>query len=184
MRIEKKEFNKKFSNKIINNKINKKAALELSFGTIFSIILIVFFIFIAIIVINSFLDVQDCAKLGIFLDSFRSDITKSWNSQYDKHTFKSSLPGKLDYVCIANLSQPLEGKFKEVGKDLEFFEGKKANLFFVPRAKACEIPYHYIDHLDNEKIVSVNNPNCFPVENGNIILNVEKGLNDRFVNIR
>jgi len=50
--------------------------LGMSFGVIFSIILIVFFIVVAGIVINSFLKTGDCAKMGIFLDRFGSDVKK------------------------------------------------------------------------------------------------------------
>ncbi|MEK6872877.1 MAG: hypothetical protein AABW90_02610 [Nanoarchaeota archaeon] len=171
----------------INNilpKSKRSQVLGLSFESIFSIILIVFFIVIAIIVINAFLKTQRCAKIGIFIDGFKSDVEKSWNSQYDKHTFKGDLPGSINYVCFANLSRASFGEFRGIGKELNLFEGKKANMFFWPTGKACEMPYHYIAHLDNEKITKTRNPNCFAVKEGEAIFEIEKGLNDRFVNLK
>ncbi len=168
-------------NNLFNNK-NAQQILGLSFGVIFSIILIVFFIVVAGIVINSFLKVQNCARLGIFIKGFGSDIKNSWNSEYTEHEFKGNLPSSIDYVCFANLTESFSGEFKEIGRELSLFEGKKANMFFYPASKACEMPYHYINHLDSD-IVKTKNPNCFPVYKGEINLKIKKGLSDRFVGV-
>ena len=167
------------------NKLDKRGQiLGLSFETIFSIILIVFFILIAIIVINAFLKTQKCAEIGIFIDEINSDVKRSWNSQYDKHIFKGDLPGSIDYVCFANLSQSAVGSFRNIGRELTLFEGKKANMFFYPTGKSCEMPYHYVAHLDNERITKNKNPNCFEVIDGEVRFEIEKGLSDRFVSLR
>jgi len=167
-------------------KISKKGqeTLGISFGVIFSIILIVFFIIIAFIVIRSFLKVGDCAEMGIFVDKFNSDIKKTWNSQFDAHVFKGNLPSSLEYVCFANLSKSSRGEFELIGYDLGLFEGKNANMFFYPTSKACEMPYNNVPNLDLDEITRLKNPNCFPIQGGRININVEKGLNDRFVKIR
>ncbi len=169
----------------MKKRIDKKAQqiLGLSFGVIFSIILIVFFIAIVGIVIKSFLQTGDCAKLGIFTDSFKSDVRKSWNSQYDKHAFNGRLPSGIDYICFANLSAPVKGGFEDIGYDLGLFVGRRANTFFYPTTKACENPYNQIDHLDIEGMTKRNNPNCISVVRGKVELQVEKELNDRFVNV-
>ena len=101
---------------------NKKGqeVLGLSFGIIFSIILIVFFIVIAGIVIKSFLGAQDCARLGIFIDRLEKDVDKSWNSPSDSHTFKGDLPSKIDYICFGNLTEASKGEFKDIGYELGF----------------------------------------------------------------
>jgi hypothetical protein len=157
--------------------------LGIGFGVIFSIILIVFFIVVAGIVIKSFLDIKKCAELGIFVDRFGSEVKKTWNSQSYKGPFKSNLPGSIDYVCFANLSNSIIGEFEEEGYDIALYEGRKANTFFYPTNKACEMPFNKIDHLDVERITRVNNPNCVPVVKNKIDLEIEKGLNDRFVNV-
>ena len=162
---------------------NGQYILGMSFGVIFSIILIVFFVVIAGIVINAFLKTGDCAKMGIFLDRFSSDVKKTWNSQFDSHTFKGNLPSGIDYVCFANLSQSNRGEFEDIGFDLGLYEGRKANIFFYPTSKACEMPHNFVNHLDLEKITRLKNPNCVEVQKGKITINLEKGLNDRFVNV-
>ncbi len=157
--------------------------LGIGFGVIFSIILIVFFIVIAGIVIKSFLDTKRCAELGIFVDRFGSEVKKTWNSQSYKGQFKSNLPGSIDYVCFANLSNSISGEFGDEGYDIALYEGRKANTFFYPTNKACEMPFNQINHLDLERITRVNNPNCVPIVKSRIVLEIEKGLNDRFVNV-
>lgn len=157
--------------------------LGIGFGVIFSIILIVFFIIVAGIVIKSFLDTQKCAELGIFVDRFEGDVKKTWNSQSFRGQFKGNLPGAIDYVCFANLSNSITGEFEIQGYDLGLYEGKIANTFFYPTNKACEMPYVQIDHLDVDRITEVDNPNCVPVVDGKIIIDIEKGLNDRLVNV-
>ena len=184
----KKRINKKNSNFIINllkfQKSKKgQETLGISFGVIFSIILIIFFIVIAFIVIKSFLRTQDCAQIGIFIDKFEADVKRTWNSQFDTHTFKGNLPGSIDYVCFANLTRDVRGEYEQIGFDIGLFEGKEANTFFYPIGKTCEIPYKNIPHLDIEKIAGLKNPNCIPVQSGRIDIVLRKDLNDRFVDI-
>ncbi len=158
--------------------------LGISFGVIFSIILIVFFIVVAGIVIKSFLDTKKCAELGIFIDRFDSEVKKTWNSQSFSGEFKGNLPGSISYVCFGNLSNSIKGKFEKQGYDISLYEGRIANTFFYPVNKACEMPFNQINHLDIERITKINNPNCVLIDNGRIKINIEKNLNDRLVNIK
>jgi len=157
--------------------------LGIGFGVIFSIILIVFFLVVAGIVIKSFLDTKKCAELGIFKDRFESEIKKTWNSQTYKGPFNANLPGSIEYVCFSNLSRTITGAFEEEGYDIALYEGRRANTFFYPTNKACEMPFSQTNHLDVEKITKIHNPNCVPVIKGKIVLEIEKGLNDRFVSV-
>lgn len=169
--------------RVVPKSKRSQETLGIGFGVIFSIILIVFFIVVAGIVIKSFLDTQKCAELGIFVDRFDSEVKKTWNSQSYKGPFKGILPGSIDYVCFANLSNSIVGQFEEEGHDISLYEGRRANTFFYPTNKACEMPFNQINHIDLERITKTNNPNCVPVADGKIVLDLEKGLTDRFVNI-
>jgi len=164
---------------------NKKGqgVMGLSFGVIFSIFLIIFFVIIAFIVINSFLKTQKCAQIGIFKDDFQNEIKKAWNSPKQISTFKGRLPSNLDYVCFANLSQQIKGIYNEIGEDISIYEGENANMFLHPIEKTCDIPYHNIRYLDMETIISSRNPYCIEVEKGNIDIEIQKELGDRFVRI-
>ena len=57
---------------------DKSGQMKLSFGMIFSIILIVAFVTFAVYAIITFLGVQEIAKVAIFRDNLQEDINKIW----------------------------------------------------------------------------------------------------------
>tara|TARA_Y100000310_G_C20599264_1_gene772133 strand:- start:172 stop:684 length:513 start_codon:yes stop_codon:yes gene_type:complete len=167
--------------KIVKNK--KASILGLSFGTIFSIILIIFFFIIAFFVIRAFLGTQKCAQVGIFSDDFKNEIKKAWNSPKQVSTFKGRLPSSLTHVCFADFSKPFRGEYEEIWNVINIYDGENANTFLYPIEKTCDMPYHDINHLDMENIISDKNPYCIVVESGNIDIEIQKELGDRFVRV-
>lgn len=166
-----------------NNK--SQSVFGMSFGMIFSIILIVFFIAVAFIAIKSFLETQRCAQIGIFKDNFQTEITKTWNSQKAEFEIKARLPIQIKYVCFADLSKPVTatGSAGNIGRELGIYQGYIANMFLYPVEPACEMVYHEIDHLDIDKIISVKNPYCIAVDDGNINIKVQKDFDDKLVSL-
>jgi|APSaa5957512622_1039677.scaffolds.fasta_scaffold110707_2 hypothetical protein len=162
---------------------NKKAqgVFGLSFSVIFSIFLIIFFVIIAFIVIKSFLGTQKCAQVALFKDDFQNEIKKAWNSPLQISTFKGRLPSKIEYVCFANFSKPISGRYNETGDDISIYEGETANLFLYPVENTCDLPYHNIKYLDLNKILSQRNPHCIEVVKGNVDIEIKKELGDRYV---
>ena len=166
-------------------KRGKKAQqiMGISFGVMFSIILIIFFMIIAFIVINSFLNTQKCAQVGLFINDFQTEINKAWNSQKSDFIFKSKLPSSLTYVCIANLTQSASGEYKEIGVEIGVYGGTESNLFLYPFEKACNLERQDIKHLNIGKITSLGNPYCIMIDKGNIDIQIEKGFNEGLVSI-
>lgn len=164
---------------------NKKAQgiFGISFGTIFSVILIVFFIVIAFIVIKSFLNTQKCARIGIFIDNFENEVKDAWNSQSSSFESSGNLPSNLDYVCFANLSENFNGDNFDIENEIGLYQGQNANLFLYPNKNTCNMPYHNIEHLDIEKITALKNPYCIVVNKGKIKIQIEKGFNDALVSL-
>jgi|TARA_Y100000310_G_scaffold328329_1_gene396300 hypothetical protein len=158
--------------------------LGMGFGMIFSIMLIVFFVLIAFIVIKEFLGARDCASVGIFVDKFKTDVKKTWNSQIDSHVFPGVLPSGIDYVCFGDVSLPFKGDYLGFGDELGLYEGKEANMFFYPTGKSCQLPFHNVPQIDIERIIRNQNPYCIEVDNGIVKIQIEKDLNDMFVNVR
>jgi len=136
-------------------RFNKRGqeTLGIGFGMIFSILLIIFFILITFIVIKSFLSAQNCARIGIFVDKFKTDVKKTWNSQIDSHTFKGTLPSGIKLVCFGDVTIPSNGVNEEIGYEISLFEGKNANMYFYPIGKTCNIPYHNVPQLDLERVI-------------------------------
>ena len=177
-----------FNTKLLPNSKRSQEVFGMSFGVIFSIILIVFILVVAGIAVNHFLGLKKCTQLGLFIEDFAEkggDIDTAWNSQKftDEKTY--SLPSNLDYVCFANLSNSLKGGNLEskVYSDISIYELSNGNMFFYPREKACNMPYINVKHIDINKITSSRNPYCIPVESGKITIKIEMEYNGGLVKL-
>jgi len=170
---------------ILSKSKTSQQSIGMSFGTIFSIILIIFFVVIAFIVIKYFLGLQKCTQIGIFLDDIQNEIDTAWNSEKSEFAFNPSLPSNLEYVCFANLSKSLdyEGILGEISMDIGLYEGTGANLFLYPTINACDIPYHTVNHIDLDEMIGAQNPYCIEISEGKALLNIKKDRGERLVRI-
>lgn len=162
--------------------MNKRGAMELSFGMIFSIILIIFFIGFAFYVITSFLDLGDDAKIGSFKNSFQEDIDKAWKGYQSSEEEIYNLPKDIEKVCIIDLSEEGESDiYKEIYR---FSDSQESNLFFYPFMD-LEIKELIIEHIDIKDITDEENPYCFDVEDGkvNIIIKKERNSENNLVDL-
>ena len=82
--------------------MKKRGQMEMSFGMIFSIILIIAFISFAFFAIYKFIDFQNDAKAGRFYDDFQSDIDRIWRSSVSSEQKEYSVPGYADFVCFVD----------------------------------------------------------------------------------
>ncbi|MEM0465831.1 MAG: hypothetical protein QXW97_04000 [Candidatus Pacearchaeota archaeon] len=166
-----------------NKKIDKKAQeiFGLSFGMIFSIILIIFFIVVAFIVIKHFLSIQNCSKIGIFINDIEEEVERAWNSNDQSVEFKGYLPSGIKKVCFANVSESFRGADKEIGTYIDIYIDK--NMFLYPLNKACDMAKYSLPHIDVNWITRTNNPYCIDVIKGKVLMIIEKNSNDRLVKI-
>ncbi|MEK6936057.1 MAG: hypothetical protein AABW67_04670 [Nanoarchaeota archaeon] len=162
-----------------------QGTFDMSFGMIFSILLIIFFIVIAFIAIKSFLSTKDCAQVGIFSDNLQKDIDKAWNSQKSNFEFKATLPLGLEYICFADLLKPDKGSEidKKIYTEMSIYEQSNANMFLYPREKTCNMPYYTIKHINLNKTIESRNPYCIAVKDGSIIIQITKDFNEALVKI-
>ncbi len=132
---------------------NKKAQMNLSFGMIFSIILIVVFIAFAFYGIGKFLEFQETIKIKQFLTDLQYDIDTVWRGSQASQPKEYSLPKKILEVCFRD--DTYENLYFKSDK---FIEGK------------------LIDHIDTESL-SVSGDLCFENTNNkiNLILRKEFG---------
>jgi len=169
-------------------KKGKKAqgVFGMSFGVIFSILLIVFFIIIAFIVIRSFLNSRDCVKMGLFIEGLEKDVNSAWNSDKFTDEIEYALPSNLDYVCFANLSKPFKGGELErnIYNDIGVYQHAGANLFFYPRESSCDIPYYNLKHIYTNKITGLRNPYCLEIEGGKFVIEINKEIREDLVGLK
>ena len=141
----------------------KKGAMELSFGMIFSIILIIIFIVFAIYGIGKFLNLQKNIQTKTFVDNLNFDIDKLWKSQ-GSQPVEYPLPANVEKICFN------EDEF-EKDINLEIRGEKLMGAYNIKHAKISE---------DFSKGTG---GNCVSVENRKIFLQLEKDYGEALVRI-
>ncbi len=143
-------------------KRGKRAQMKLSFGMIFSIILIVAFLAFAFYGIKAFLKIQDKARVGVFLDDFKNDVNKIWKSSQASQEIEYAISSKVEKICF------IEDEYPE-------------NLIIEPEREFGEFSPTEIKHLDIGKITTRENPYCIESENGKINIFLKKDFDDNLV---
>ena len=72
----------------------KRGQMKLSFGMIFSIILIIVFISFAFYAIQKILEMQELMKVGKFKDNLEADIDSAWKGSQRSQEVEYILPKK------------------------------------------------------------------------------------------
>lgn len=133
----------------------------MSFGMIFSIILIIVFLAFGFYAITKFLEFQEDVKIEKFLNDFQEDVNSMWKSLQGSQTKTYSLPTKINAVCF---------------KDDEF-----RNLEFNSKQV---INGDYIEHLDIENMTKKEDPFCINNTKGKISLTIVKDYGETLVTIK
>ncbi len=142
--------------------MNKRGQMQLSFGMIFSIILIIAFIAFAFYAIKIFLNAQEAAKITRFRENMQEDVDKVWKSAFSSQEETYSLPGKIKKVC--------------------FKKWNYENLLFEP-ADAVDLEPLNIDNINIEETTKNENPFCIENNNG-ISLILSKDYGETLVTIK
>jgi hypothetical protein len=157
----------------------KKVQLQLSFGMIFSIFLIIAIIGIAIYVIIYFLNLGKCSEIGLMYQDLEKRVDKAWISEISREVFTGSVPSGVEGVCFGNLTQSFLGFEKEHNDIERGFRHSEDNLFLYPSGKACgkEGASHKLEHAETARFFCVN------VVNGKFSVRIEKNNFDSFAKL-
>lgn len=143
---------------------SKNGQSQISFGMIFSIILIIFFIAFAVWGIIKYNATFQFAKVESFKHDFQVDITNMWDSTQGSQTVEYFLPSRIDQVCFAN------GQFE--------------NMYFVPENK---FKGYMVEHLNITGTIapSTNKPKklCIDTSGGKISMTIKKAYNQNLVTV-
>jgi len=170
----------------MRNLIKDKKASEvigMSFSTIFSIILIVFFIISAFIGIKAFLNYQKCAQIGLYKDDFQSEINTARNAFTAVTRFNQTLPTGIEYVCVVNTTDivrnasNVEQSIMQYIQDSSFRVGD--NLFFYAPDKDYCTKWTTIKYVD----LSSHNPICTKVIHGIASFKIERKYEGNLVTL-
>jgi len=139
--------------------------MQISFGMIFSVILIILFIAFAVYGISKFLPLSRLAQVESFKSDFQGDIDKVWKGSGSSAPVEYSLPSKIKQVCFVN--------------------DEYRNMYFVP----LDLDYNkaLLKNVDMIKTVagSISNPKklCIPTLDGKIHMTIKKAYNEILVTI-
>jgi uncharacterized protein (UPF0333 family) len=133
----------------------KRGQLKLSFGMIFSIILIIIFLGFAFYSIIKIVDFQKKTQVGLFIENFQTDIDNMWQSSKGSQQKDYSLPSNIIEVC--------------------FEEGNI--ITFNPLSASQNFNGHEIKH------VTIAGNFCVENLNGKINIKISKDFDEELVNI-
>ena len=104
----------------------RKAQMKISFGLIFSIILIIVFIGTAFFGIKKFLVIQNQMKMYSLMDDLNHDVDKMWRSSSGSQKVSYIIPKGIDGLCFKQQELDSEENnvyFIEERFGIEGFEG-------------------------------------------------------------
>ncbi|MDO8623407.1 MAG: hypothetical protein Q7R52_04115 [archaeon] len=158
---------------------NKKGFVELSFGMIFSIILIIVFLVFAVYAITKFLEIRDVTLNASFFNDLQTDVNKMWESDSGSAMKTYNLPRSAEYICFVDYTTPSNTKDK-IYEELKFSYTKKENTFVYPLGK--NINSKEIANIDIVKITQTENPLCFEAK-GKFSMIIKKNYGESLVRI-
>lgn len=160
----------------------KRGQMQLSFGMIFSIILIIFFLTFAFFGLRTFLGVQDSGKTVKFMNDLQSDIEKVWKSSQSSQEKEYILPEKNSYVCFVDFESSARGSKASIYDELKRADYGVENMVFYPvdfeGRESAEIMY-----IDLDAMTESENPFCLENIDGKIRLRLTKDFSDSLVTI-
>ncbi len=161
----------------------KRGQLKLSFGMIFSIILIIVFLAFAFFAVQKFIGIGNAAQIVKFKSDLQLDTDNLWRGSQGSEEHEYFLPSKIKYVCFANYTEEAVGENQGFYNELQLGFYGFENLFFYPPSSADEMSSSEIEHIDIEKITESENPFCIKTISGKLRLTLEKNYGDVLVTI-
>lgn len=162
----------------------KRSQMQLSFGMIFSIVLIIFFVAFAFYAINKFLSLQNTLKAGKFVSELQEDIDNMWRGFQGSQEVEYILPSKVEKICFADFSSGAKGEDSVIYSELkQVFYGEE-NLFFYPTDSSEGLDSKQISHIDIEKITENENPFCITSSKSKVKLTIAMQYGESSVTIK
>jgi hypothetical protein len=112
----------------------KKGQIEMSFGMIFSIILIIAVVAIGFYVIRYFMSLSTCTSIGLFYSGMQKDVNDAWGASDSRSIFSGNVPGSVKYVCFGNLTETASAGSNEMLQELrkQYAFSTRENIFLYP----------------------------------------------------
>ena len=163
----------------------KRGSMEISFGMIFSVIIIIAIIGVAVYAITTFLQVGEAAELSLFHQSLEKSVDDIWSSASSSRLFIFSLPKTIESVCFGSLTTSSSIDYDRELKELKMyssgFEQQTTNTFLYPAQKAGEFAFKKVDKIDLSELARFD---CFESRNGQVKIRLSKAEFDSLVKVQ
>lgn len=157
--------------------MKKRGQMQMSFTMIFSIILIIATIGIAVYVISQFFIRGECTKTQIFYDDLRNKIEGIYRSASAKEKYIANVPSGIELLCFGEPDK-INGEYTEVARELRRYSGNEKNAFLYP-IKSCG-SFSGAQKIENVKI---DKSFCIKVVERKVSINLQKESNEPLVKI-
>lgn len=162
----------------------KRGSIEISFGMIFSIIIIIALIGVAVYAITNFLGFSRSAEAGLFYEKFQSSVDDIWSSSITNRVISFSLPSNINFVCFGSIADNgYSGRYVSIFSNLRQassgFQQQNSNVFLYPAERAKEFAFKKIDHIDTSSLGF----DCFEVKSGKVNIRLSKGEFESLVKV-
>jgi len=163
---------------------NKRGQTKISFGMIFSIILIILFLSFGFWGIKKFMTLSDVAKIVQFKDNLQGDIDKLWRGSQGAQNVEYYIPRNVQYICFIDYISGQNGeRYSQIYTDMRTTFMEYENMFLYPLSSVEGLVSTQIKHVDLSSTTSAENPFCIENVNGKIKLRIEKDFEDESVTI-
>lgn len=163
----------------------ERAQINLSFGMIVSIVLIIIFLTFGGWAIWKFLNLNANLQGGQVINAIQEDIDALWRSTTFGVTQKTYVaPSRVEAVCFVDFSSSARGAQSALMDDLSLANYGSENFVFYPFGSVEGLESTTINHLDLPSIVARENPYCVTVEDGKISLTLEKVRGEALIRVR
>jgi hypothetical protein len=143
-----------------------KAQLKLSFGMLFSILVIIVFIIFAFLGIKRFVSVHEDLACRKLVDDLKVDIDKMWKSSKGSLNVSYSVPKKVDAICFGEKNTEYEDDFY--------------NVYFLPEER---FPGGVLEHVDLVKSLGNKERLCIPAKDRKVSFVIDKDYKEILVTI-
>ena len=163
--------------------MSKKAQMEISFGMIVSVILIIVFVAFTFYAIGKFLGMQRSVQIGKFTSDLQFDVDKIWKTSQGSQPVSYILPSRIEKVCFVDYANSEKGVNALLYEKLKLGFYGSENLIFYPVGSGEGLDSTIIEHINLEKITETQNPFCIENTNGKVKLTVSMDFGESLVKI-
>ena len=163
----------------------RKGSIEISFGMIFSVIIIIALIGVAVYGITIFLQVGKSAEIGLFYKDFQNSVNEIWSSATTNRVINFSVPSSIKFVCFGSIENNIDAgryslQFQELRQFSSGFQQQSTNTFLYPPQKAGDLAFKKIDKIDTSPLGSFD---CFEARNRKVSIKLSKGEFESLVKV-